>query len=164
MARQTLNCSFLCYFRIFGRIKCSEMCKSAYEKWQVINQLYKDSKFIGIGPGSAELWPGEWWKTRKLCTDVIWCIYKISSWCKNCFLCFLGCSIRWLQKNFGLNHNRLLITTTSEPIFMNSPGHTGPQKARIEKIMPDSDSTQKTTPKNHNFTFLKNKKFLAPKN
>ena len=27
--------------------------------------------------------------------------------------------------------------------FMSLPGHTGPQKARIEKIMPESDSTQK---------------------
>ena len=76
---------------------------------------------------------------------------------------FLGCSIRWQQKNFGLNHTQLLLNTPSEAIFMSLPGYTGPQKARIEKIMPDSDFTQKTTPINPNFTFFKNKKFFAPK-
>ena len=36
--------------------------------------------------------------------------------------------------------------------FMSSPHHRGQVKARIEKIMPDSDSTQKIPLKN--FTFL----------
>ena len=76
---------------------------------------------------------------------------------------FLRCSIRWQQKNFGLNHTRPLLYTPSEAFFMGLTGHTGPQKARIEKIMPDSDSTQKTTPKNPNFTFFKNKKIFDPK-
>ena len=41
--------------------------------WSAIDQLSNDTKFIGIGTGSAELWPGEWFKTRKHCINIISC-------------------------------------------------------------------------------------------
>ena len=95
-------------FWIFRQLRSFQIWKSkiynlkAYWLALIWYQIYR------IGPGSAELWPGEWWKTRKLCTNIIWCSDKINSWCKMHFPGFLGCSIRWHQKNFGPGHNRVV--------------------------------------------------------